>query len=138
MQGYNGTIFAYGQTGTGKTYSMVGDFHSQKNKGIIPRAFDYIFEHVQNDQEYQYNIYVSFIQIYLESISDLLDPKNKDIRIREMGEQNVYLEGVQWARITSTEECAKVFQFGEKNRVTESTKMNSHSSRSHAIFIVKI
>ena len=138
MKGYNGTIFAYGQTGTGKTYTMVGDFEHKTNRGIIPRAFDYIFEKVKEDKEHKYNIMVSFIQIYLESIQDLLEPTNKDIRIREDPEQGVYLEGVQWVKVNSTSDCANVFHFGEKNRVTECTKMNSHSSRSHAIFIARI
>lgn len=138
LKGYNGTIFAYGQTGTGKTYTMVGDFEDKKNRGIIPRAFDYIFETIPNDKEHKYNIMVSFIQIYLETIQDLLEPNNKDIRIREDPEQGVYLEGVQWVKVSSTADCANVFHFGEKNRVTESTRMNMHSSRSHAIFIARI
>ena len=118
LKGYNGTIFAYGQTGTGKTYTMVGDFEDKKNRGIIPRAFDYIFETIPNDKEHKYNIMVSFIQIYLETIQDLLEPNNKDIRIREDPEQGVYLEGVQWVKVSSTADCANVFHFGEKNRVT--------------------
>ena len=61
LNGYHGTIFAYGQTGTGKTYTMVGEFRDQKNKGIIPRSFDYIFDQVKQDKEHKYNITVSFI-----------------------------------------------------------------------------
>ena len=93
LKGYNGTIFAYGQTGTGKTYTMVGDFKNQKDKGIIPRAFDYIFEQTKQDKEHKYNILISFIQIYIEQIQDLLDPSKKDIRIREDPDNGVYLEG---------------------------------------------
>ena len=117
---------------------MVGDFENKKNKGIIPRSFDYIFSEIEKDKEHKYNVLVSFIQIYLESIQDLLEPKNKDIRIREDNEHGVYLEGVQWMKVRTTNECAQIFHYGEKNRVTESTKMNSHSSRSHAILIVQI
>ena len=117
---------------------MVGDFENKKNKGIIPRSFDYIFSEIEKDKEHKYNVLVSFIQIYLESIQDLLEPKNKDIRIREDTEHGVYLEGVQWMKVRTTNECAQIFHYGEKNRVTESTKMNSHSSRSHAILIVQI
>ena len=80
LNGYNGTIFAYGQTGTGKTYTMVGEFRNEKNKGIIPRAFDYIFESVKQDNEHKYNIMISFIQIYLEHIQDLIEPMKKDKR----------------------------------------------------------
>ena len=138
LNGYNGTIFAYGQTGTGKTYTMVGEFNNERNKGIIPRAFDYIFESVKQDNEHKYNIMISFIQIYLEHIQDLIEPTKKEIRIRESPEEGVYLEGVKWVKVNSTQECAEQFHKGEKNRVTESTIMNKDSSRSHAILIAKI
>jgi hypothetical protein len=138
LKGYNGTIFAYGQTGTGKTYTMVGEFKNQENKGIIPRAFDYIFDQIKQDKEYKYNVTVSFIQIYIEQIQDLLDPSKKDIRIREDPEKGVYLEGVTWVKVSSTNECALVFAKGEENRTTHATFMNAHSSRSHAILIAKI
>ena len=138
LKGYNGTIFAYGQTGTGKTYTMVGDFKNNINKGIIPRSFDYIFDQVKQDKEHKYNIVVSFIQIYIEQIQDLLDPSKKEIRIREDPEKGVYLEGVTWVKVSSTNECGMVFSKGEENRTTHSTLMNAHSSRSHAIFIAQI
>ena len=138
LKGYNGTIFAYGQTGTGKTYTMVGEFKNQENKGIIPRAFDYIFEQIKQDKEHKYNVTVSFIQIYIEQIQDLLDPSKKDIRIREDQEKGVYPEGVTWVKVSSTSECALVFAKGEENRATHATFMNAHSSRSHAILIAKI
>ena len=138
LKGYNGTIFAYGQTGTGKTFTMVGDFDNETYKGIIPRSFDYIFSQIKQDKEHKYNISISFIQIYLESIQDLLEPKNKEIRIREDPERGVYLDGVRKDKVNSYEECKNLFHLGEKNRITESTKMNSHSSRSHAILIVEI
>ena len=117
---------------------MVGDFENDVYKGIIPRSIDYIFSQIKKDKEHKYNISVSFIQIYLESIQDLLEPKNKEIRIREDPERGVYLDGVRKDKVNSTEDCKNLFHLGEKNRVTESTKMNSHSSRSHAILIVEI
>ena len=83
---------------------MVGDFENKKTKGIIPRSFDYIFEEISKDKEHKYNVMVSFIQIYLESMQDLLEPKNKDIRIREDTEHGVYLEGVQWMKVRTTNE----------------------------------
>ncbi len=84
MKGFNGTIFAYGQTGTGKTHTMVGDYRSTVEMGVIPRALDQIFEQVKAEESvysFTYDINVSFIQIYLEMIQDLLDPENADIRI---------------------------------------------------------
>ena len=87
---------------------------------------------------YKYNISLAFVQLYLESIQDLLDIESKDVRIREDPEKGVYLEGVQWYKCNTPEECEEVFHKGELNRNTESTKMNMHSSRSHAILILKI
>jgi chromosomal replication initiation ATPase DnaA len=68
LKGYNGTIFAYGQTGTGKTHTMVGNYKDQNQKGIVPRSFEYIFDTIKNDKENKYTISLSFIQIYLESV----------------------------------------------------------------------
>ena len=87
---------------------------------------------------YRYCISCAFVQLYLESIQDLLDPDSREIRIREDPEKGVYLEGVQWFKCNSPEECSKIFHKGEINRNTECTKMNAHSSRSHAILIMKI
>ena len=87
---------------------------------------------------YRYNISLAFVQLYLESIQDLLDIESKDVRIREDPEKGVYLEGVQWYKCNTPEECEEVFHKGELNRNTESTRMNMHSSRSHAILILKI
>ena len=124
---------------------MVGDFNNKNNRGIIPRAINYIYNQInnqtnnnQNNNNSGFNLYLSFIQIYLESIQDLLEPEAKDIKIREDPEKGVYLEGVQWVRCSSPNECAEIFHMGEKNRATGSTKMNEHSSRSHAILILRI
>ena len=147
MKGYNGTIFAYGQTGSGKTYTMVGDFNNKTKSGIIPRAINYIFEQmnkITNNQEGKnqsgdkFSVYVSFIQLYLESIQDLLEPELKDIKIREDPEKGVYLEGVHRIKCTTPSQCKELFHMGEKYRATASTKMNEHSSRSHAILILRI
>ena len=145
MKGYNGTIFAYGQTGSGKTFTMVGDFNNKSKGGIIPRSINYIYKEMNkiineegNPNNSKFSLYLSFIQIYLESIQDLLEPESKEIKIREDPEKGVYLEGVQWVRCSSPDECAEIFHMGEKNRATESTRMNAHSSRSHAILILRI
>lgn len=84
LDGYNGTIFAYGQTGTGKTHTMVGEIWNTEMKGIIPWALEQIFEEqLELQAEFNYEVNVAFIQIYLEMIQDLLDPQNEEIRIRE-------------------------------------------------------
>ena len=125
---------------------MVGDFNNKSKSGIIPRAINYIFKEMNeitkqegaNASGSKFSLYLSFIQIYLESIQDLLDIESKEIKIREDPDKGVYLEGVQWVRCSSPDECAEIFHMGEKNRATESTRMNAHSSRSHAILILRI
>ena len=145
----------------------MGEFNNKLNinklKGIVPRTFNYIFTKINsllsisnqysaenlidinnstnNDIKnnlYKYSISIAFVQLYLESIQDLLDIESKDIRIREDPDKGVYLEGVQWYRCNSPEECEEVFHKGELNRNTESTRMNLHSSRSHAILILRV
>jgi len=144
LKGYNGTIFAYGQTGSGKTFTMVGDFNNKSKSGIIPRSISYIYKEMnrilkeEGGNNSKFSLSLSFIQIYLESIQDLLDPDSKEIKLREDPDKGVYLEGVQWVRCSSPEECAEIFHMGERNRATESTRMNAHSSRSHAILIIRI
>ena len=143
LKGFNGTIFAYGQTGTGKTFTMLGDYLSKDleglNMGIIPRSLKQIFEECnQQSSEFNYEISVSFIQIYMEMIQDLLEPANTEIRIREDLVNGVYVSGVLWVPVKNLQQSMKVFSLGEKNRATSFTKLNAHSSRSHAVFIVKL
>ena len=111
---------------------------TDKQKGITPRTFHYIFDKISNDKEARYNVYVSFIQIYLETIQDLLNPETKDIRIREDPDTGVFIDGAEWIKVQSPSDCESIFIYGEKNRVTQSTKMNMFSSRSHAIFMFKL
>ena len=125
---------------------MVGDFNNKSKRGIIPRSINYIYEEMDkilkeegsNKTESKFSVYLSFIQIYLESIQDLIDPGSKEIKIREDPDKGVYLDGVQWVKCSSPEECCELFHVGERNRATESTRMNAHSSRSHAILIVRV
>ena len=118
---------------------MVGDFENEENKGIIPRTFDYIFQKVnmQKEKNDKFDVYISFIQIYLEMIQDLFEPSN-EVKIRENPEKGVFLENVKWIKVKSTKECFENFVKGEKNRATAFTEMNAHSSRSHALLITKI
>ena len=119
---------------------MVGEFEDEAYKGIIPRSFDYLFEKIQQLHEKERHTYVvsiAFIQIYLETVQDLFNLKSQ-VKIRGDKETGVYLENATWIRVNSTNECADAFKKGEKNRKTESTRMNAHSSRSHALLIAKI
>ncbi|CAG9315874.1 unnamed protein product [Blepharisma stoltei] len=137
LQGYNGTIFAYGQTGTGKTFTMMGG--QGDSRGVTPRAIQQIFQHIQEDSNHAYTVQVGFLQLYMEMLQDLLFPSNdKQIRIREDPDEGVYLSGISWVNVGSTRECMELMYIGDKNRNTAFTSMNSTSSRSHAVYMVKV
>ena len=89
---------------------MVGDFENEENKGIIPRAFDYIFQKVnmQKENKDKFDVYISFIQTYLEMIQDLFEPSN-EVKIRENPEKGVFFENVKWIKVKSTKECFENF-----------------------------
>jgi hypothetical protein len=137
IEGYNGTIFSYGQTGTGKTYTMIGA--TGEFQGIIPRSAQHIFSHIQTCTSHGFTVKVGFLQIYMEMLQDLLNPNaEKEIRIREDPEVGIYLSGITWNTVTSTKDCMELMYQGDKNRNTAFTSMNSHSSRSHAVYMIKV
>ena len=120
---------------------MVGEFDNPSTRGIIPRSFDYIFERMnqiqKEDPSSKYTINIAFIQIYLEIIQDLFEPTNQ-VKIREDPDKGVFLENCLWIKVRNTNDCEVAFKKGEKNRVTECTRMNAHSSRSHALLVARI
>ena len=137
IEGYNGTIFSYGQTGTGKTFTMIGSTGDQQ--GIIPRSAHLIFSHIQSCTTHAFTVKVGFLQIYMEMLQDLLCPNaEKPIRIREDPEEGVYLSGISWVPVNSTKECMELMYQGDRNRNTAFTSMNSHSSRSHAVYMIRM
>ncbi|KAF0692566.1 Aste57867_16378 [Aphanomyces stellatus] len=141
LEGYNATIFAYGQTGTGKTYTMEG-FNSSggslEDRGIIPRAIEQIFMHIQANvsARMRFLVRASYLQIYNESISDLLKPERNNLTIREDKKRGVFVEGLSEWVVRSPEEIYGLMERGGAMRATGSTKMNEISSRSHAVFII--
>jgi kinesin family protein 3/17 len=140
LEGYNGTVLAYGQTGTGKTFTMEGDVEGEM-RGIIPRSAAEIFDYIQMDTgeyESQYLVRCSFCQIYNERISDLLSPERTDLRIRESGDGGTYIERLSEVVVKSPGDVYKLIIDGRAARNTNSTKMNATSSRSHAVFTVVV
>lgn len=142
MEGYNGTIFAYGQTGCGKTFTMEGVKESVELAGIIPRTFGQIFDAIgQKDpnSSIQYLVAVSYIEIYNEEVRDLLssNPKSK-MEIKEDPDKGVFIKGLSQPEVTSVEQIMTLMTNGNKNRSVGATAMNADSSRSHSIFTVKI
>ena len=140
LQGYNATIFAYGQTGTGKTFTMEG-FNKEGSieaRGIIPRAIEQIFGHIQRhaNPRMRFLVRASYLQIYNEAISDLLKPDRSNLSIREDKKRGVFVDGLSEWVVRSPAEIYGLMQRGGAVRATGETKMNEVSSRSHAVFIV--
>ncbi|CAD8134780.1 unnamed protein product [Paramecium octaurelia] len=140
LQGFNATIMAYGQTGTGKTYTMEGFKYNciDPQRGIIPRAIEEIFKHISNgsNESTTFMVRVSYLQIYNEVISDLLRSDRQNLHIREDKKRGVFVEGLsEWA-VRNPSEIYSLIQKGAQSRATASTKMNDVSSRSHAVFII--
>ncbi|KAK7480414.1 hypothetical protein BaRGS_00028333 [Batillaria attramentaria] len=136
-EGYNGTIFAYGQTGCGKSFSMQGITDPPTQRGIIPRAFDHIFETVSVAEGCKFLIHAAYLEIYNEEIRDLLgkDAKAK-LDLKEHPEKGVYVSGLSMHPVHNVTECERVMERGWKNRAVGATLMNADSSRSHSIFTI--
>ena len=140
LEGYNSTIFAYGQTGTGKTYTMEGfiyDYLSPK-KGLIPRAIENIFKYIENNlnSDTTFIIRVTYLQIYNESIDDLLKPEKKNLSIRENNKKGLYVENLsEWA-VRSPNDIYCLLEKGAQSRKKSHTNLNDVSSRSHAVFSI--
>ncbi|KAM9183029.1 kinesin-like protein KIFC3 isoform 2-T3 [Mergus octosetaceus] len=139
IDGYNVCIFAYGQTGAGKTYTMEG---TSTNPGINQRALQLLFSEVRSKaSDWDYAITVSVAEIYNEALRDLLgkEPQEKlEIKLCPDGSGQLYVPGLTEFRVQSVEDINKVFEFGHVKRVTECTNLNEHSSRSHALLIVTV
>ncbi|KAG0016895.1 hypothetical protein BGZ82_000914 [Podila clonocystis] len=135
MEGYNGTVFAYGQTSSGKTYTMSG---TQQEPGITPRAVDDIFKHIRENSDREFLLRVSYLEIYNESIRDLLSPEAIDLRIHEDRKRGVYVSPLKEEIVTTPGQVMRIIQRGDYQRHVSTTDYNAHSSRSHSIFQIVI
>uniref|UniRef100_A0AAX7V5Q0 Kinesin motor domain-containing protein n=1 Tax=Astatotilapia calliptera TaxID=8154 RepID=A0AAX7V5Q0_ASTCA len=139
LGGYNGTIFAYGQTSSGKTHTMEGNLHDHQGMGIIPRIAEDIFEHIfAMDENLEFHIKVSYFEIYMDKIRDLLDVTKTNLSVHEDKHRVPYVKGCTERFVTSPEEVMDVIDEGKANRHVAVTNMNEHSSRSHSIFLINI
>jgi hypothetical protein len=150
LRGFNGTIFAYGQTGTGKTYTMgILETVNNERAGIIPRALSQIFEHIGAQDTAEITVTFSFLQIYRETIQDLLaaaastsphpvSASDDNLVIREDPARGFYVEGLQEYMIRNYSEAEALLNLGLENRAIASTLMNVTSSRSHTILTISI
>jgi kinesin family member 15 len=150
IRGYNGTIFAYGQTGAGKTFTIQGagydEFSSNTKqsyhlRGILPRCFEYLFANIGkevSDKKSQYLVKCSYLEIYQENINDLLDPAPRNLQLREDMKKGVYVEGLIEETVKSAMETYELLNIGTQNRHVSFTSMNKESSRSHSVFTLII
>ena len=137
FQGYNGTVFAYGQTGCGKTYTMMGIVTDPELKGIIPNAFSHIFGFIKTEGEAKrFFLRCSFVEIYNEEVRDLLGNKDKKLDIREDPKKGTFLRDLTYVTIKNPTDIEKSLERGNKNRHVGQTSMNDQSSRSHSLFTV--
>ncbi|KAI3772419.1 hypothetical protein L6452_03605 [Arctium lappa] len=152
LEGYNCTIFAYGQTGTGKTYTMEGGGRKRNGEfpsdaGVIPRAVRQIFD-ILEAQSAEYSMKVTFLELYNEEITDLLAPEEsskfpedkskKPIALMEDGKGGVLVRGLEEEIVSTADEIYKILEKGSAKRRTAETLLNKQSSRSHSIFSITI
>ncbi|KAI4353497.1 hypothetical protein L6164_002442 [Bauhinia variegata] len=152
LEGYNCTIFAYGQTGTGKTYTMEGGARKKNGEfpsdaGVIPRAVKEIFD-ILEAQNAEYSMKVTFLELYNEEITDLLAPEEsskfvddkskKPIALMEDGKGGVFVRGLEEEIVCTANEIYKILEKGSAKRRTAETLLNKQSSRSHSIFSITI
>jgi kinesin family protein 5 len=139
LSGYNGTIFAYGQTSSGKTHTMEGVMGSNEHQGIIPRIVQDIFNHIYTlDANLQFQIKVSYFEIYLDKIRDLLDVSKTNLAVHEDKNRVPYVKGVTERFVSSPDEVFEIMEEGKTNRHIAVTNMNEHSSRSHSVFLINV
>ncbi|XWS08439.1 hypothetical protein CRYUN_Cryun40dG0002600 [Craigia yunnanensis] len=157
MSGYNSCMFAYGQvsgvyfetfylhTGSGKTYTMMGEIHEVEGQlnedcGITPRVFEYLFSRIRmeeesrKDEKLRFSCKCSFLEIYNEQITDLLDPSSTNLQLREDLKKGLYVENLMEYNVRNVDDVLKLLMQGAANRRMAATNMNSESSGSHSVF----
>lgn len=141
LVGQNASVFAYGPTGAGKTHTMLGN---PNQPGIIPRAVRDLLQMTRGasgkpeEETWSYAITMSYVEIYQEKVMDLLEPKNKDLPIREDKDHKILIPGVTQKTINSFSDFDEHFIPASQNRTVACTKLNDRSSRSHAVLLIKV
>lgn len=140
MNGYNGTCFAYGQTGSGKSHTMMGpSIDDSEMKGIIPRITEQIFASIMaSPGNLEYLVKVSYMEIYMERIRDLLSPENDNLPVHEDKVKGVYVKDLSDFYVGNASEVYEIMRQGGNARAVSSTQMNAESSRSHSIFVITV
>ena len=135
MQGYNGCLFCYGQTGSGKTFTMYGN---QSSQGIVPLSVQSIFIYVQETPEQEFLISCSYLEVYNESVNDLLNKDGQNLIIQEDKRNGMVIAGLTEEVCTTIDQIYSLLYIGETNKQFAATNLNLKSSRSHCIFRINI
>lgn len=135
VEGVHGTIFAYGQTSSGKTHTMKG---TVEQPGVIPLALTELFAAIRLEQARQFLVRVAYLEVYNETVNDLLDASNQNLEIRESLERGTFVQGLTELSVASEDEALQLLLRGEANRKVGETSMNEQSSRSHTLFKVQV
>ncbi|CAD8173830.1 unnamed protein product [Paramecium octaurelia] len=135
LEGFNTTVFCYGATGSGKTFTMIG---TQQEVGLMPRALQSLFNFSQSDRFKETQFKVSYVEIYNENIRDLLTSEDKNLEIREDKNNGIQIAGVIEIEVKTVTEVLSLLKVGNRNRSKEATDANKESSRSHAILQVQV
>ncbi|KAL0899848.1 hypothetical protein Bca101_083809 [Brassica carinata] len=149
LSGYNSCVFAYGQTGSGKTYTMMGEISEAEESlgedcGVTARIFEYLFSRIKmeeegrRDEKLRFSCKCSFLEIYNEQITDLLEPSSTNLQLREDLGKGVYVENLVEHNVRTVNDVLKLLLQGAANRKIAATHMNSESSRSHSVFTCTI
>jgi len=141
LDGYNGTIFAYGQTGTGKTFTMEGDINNPELRGILPNTFEYIFNSVDTASEnVEFLVRASFLEVYMDEVYDLLNSsqQRKKMKLKLDANKKAYVAELTTVVVKSPQELFNLLVEGQRQRRVGATAMNKGSSRSHSIFTITV
>jgi len=146
LEGYNGTVFAYGQTGAGKTYTMEGRHDDSGNytwendptAGIIPRALHHIFTKLETEKPEDYSVRASYVELYNEQVFDLLSAGDQSLRVFDNKDKGVIISGMEDLPVRNRSEVYALLKKGAERRKTASTLMNITSSRSHSVFTLTV
>jgi kinesin family member 5 len=140
MSGFNGAILAYGQTSAGKSWTMEGpSIWDTNNQGVVPRFIHKLFDEIEKAPETtQFQLVVSFYEIYCEKVRDLLNPAQVNMKIRETKTDGFIVQDVTEIYCTDKDSVLRVIEMGKTNRIAAPTLMNAESSRSHSIFSILV
>ena len=138
MEGINQTVFAYGQTSSGKTFTMKGYPVNGEITGLIPLSVQQIFINARSNPKCKFEISVSYIEIYNEGVNDLIEPTNKNLEVRESITSGIYINRLSEKHVQDFDEVMSYMDKGDEFRNTAATKLNELSSRSHTVFRIHI